>query len=89
VDHLHCLSDPSAAPDGDIDLTRCRIGGGQMSRWTVTPAYDPSQSPPADQPVRTPLTWVVEFNDAFPAPVLAAGEDLAIEFTLLDIQSLP
>ena len=87
-DIFYCFSDPTAA-DGDVDLTRCRSGGGQVTRKLVTPAYDLSLSPPSDAAVRTPLTWIVEFSDALPVPTLNAGEDLAIEFTLLDAASVP
>lgn len=86
-DIFYCLSDPTAV-DGDIDLTRCRGFGGQITPRRITPAYDRDRDPPADQLVRTPLTWVVEFSDTSPAPTLNPGESLAIEFTLLDAASV-
>ena len=89
LDLFHCASDPAAAAaGGDIDLTRCRGDAAAPNIELVTPAYQPSAAPPATLDVRTPLTWIAEFNRSFPAPVLSAGDDLWIEFTLRDAASV-
>jgi hypothetical protein len=82
---FRCDSDPTApAGDGDIDLTRCRHDADPPSRQIATPAYQPFANPSITQDVRTPLTWVAEFDRAFPPPTLANGDGLWIEFTLQD-----
>src|SRR5262245_22759642 len=86
---FRCASDPAAtASGGDIDITQCRGDVPGPSTELVTPAYQPSDTPPATPDVRTPLTWVAEFNNAFPAPVPTGGDDLWIEFTLRDTASV-
>jgi hypothetical protein len=84
--HFTCRSDPSApSGDGDIDFTHCR-GGRAMSNLIITPTYDPGAPPPAapDAPFRAPFTWIAEFDSNQPAPTLAQGENLYLEFTLVD-----
>ncbi|MFL6208696.1 MAG: hypothetical protein ACJ74W_07570 [Pyrinomonadaceae bacterium] len=65
--------------DGDLDLTRCRssYNNAGSNSLPATPTYlatDPAQL----------LTWVVEFksSEGGVTPTLAAGEVLAIEFTI-------
>jgi hypothetical protein len=88
--HFTCRSDPSApSGDGDIDFTHCR-GGRAMSNLTITPTYDPGGLPPraTDAPFRSPFTWIAEFDANQPAPTLAQGENLYLEFTLVDANTV-
>ncbi|HEY3065719.1 MAG TPA: prolipoprotein diacylglyceryl transferase [Methylomirabilota bacterium] len=82
-DLFFCRGD-AATPDGNIDFSACRAPGPPPH--PATPAYITDDMPTGDRPpITDPLTWVVVFNESagFPAPVLADGEDLYIEFTLL------
>ena len=83
-DVFFCRGD-ATAPDGNIDLRSCRDPSSPAR--DATPAYLTDVVPDPSDPatfIKDPLTWVVEFNDSrgFPAPTLAEGEDLWIQFTL-------
>jgi hypothetical protein len=76
-DSTRCYSNPNI-PDGDIDLTNCRINAGSAGTLQdATPAY-------LKFTPRSPLTWVAEFraSEGGTPPILDPGEVLAIEFTI-------